>query len=342
MTAVELKAKIKSGAIGGAYLFAGEEDYLKKYYAGEIEKLAVPDEAFAPFNKCVFDGSDISFAELADAIESPPMMSDFKLIEWRYPDIDTMRKGELEKLEEIASAVSSSAYAVLVIIVGTDGFDHGTVKRPSKLAARLSKIFNLVVFDKSTDAQLISWLSRHFEAEGLRASQKALSSLIFRSGHSMEVLIGEVAKLSAHAKANSLSEITEENVALVASATLECDAFALSTAITDRNREGAFLALADMQQRRIDAGAALATLSRAFSELVTVGALADEGKDAGDIEGLLHWNAWKIKICISSAKRWGTARLTAALSRLRELDAASKSGGVSGYKVIEMFICEYI
>ena len=342
MTAAELKAKIKGADVGGAYIFAGEEDYLKKYYASEIEKIAVPDEAFAPFNKCVLDGSDIDFTELVSAIESPPMMSDFKIIEWRYPDLDTMRKGEIDKIEEVAKELANYPYAVLILITGSDGFDPGTAKRPSKLASRLSKIFNLIIFDKSTDAQLISWLARHFDAEGIRSSQKALSALIFRSGHSMEVLLGEVAKLSAYAKANSLQEITEEAVTLVASATLECDAFALSTAITEKNREGAFLALADMQQRRIDPGAALAMLARAFSELVVVGGLADEGKDAGDMEQLLRWNAWKIKICIGSAKRWGTPKLTRALSRLRELDAASKSGGVSGYKVIEMFICEYI
>ena len=342
MTASELKTKIKSGSIGGAYIFCGEEDYLKKYYAKELERIAVPDEAFAPFNKCVFDGSDIDLSELSAAMEAPPMMSDFKLIEWRYPSLDTMRKGEIDKIEEIASGLADYPHAVLVLTVGSDGFDPGTAKRPSKLATRLSKVFDLIIFDKSTDAQLIGWLSRHFESEGVRASQRSLSALIFRSGHSMEVLRGEVAKLSAYAKANALPEITKETVACVASATLECDAFALSTAITDKNREGAFLALADMQQRRIDAGAALAMLARAFSELVTIGSLSDEGKDAGDMEQLLRWNAWKIKICISSSKKWGTARLSSALSRLRELDAASKSGGVSGYKAIEMFICEYI
>lgn len=342
MTAAELKAKIKSANVGGAYIFAGEEDYLKKYYAGEIEKLAVPDEAFAPFNKCVFDGSDIDFRELAAAIESPPMMSDFKLIEWKYPEIDGMRSGELDELEEIAKRVADYPYAVLILTVGSDGFDVGTVKRPSRLATRLSRVFDLVVFEKSTDAQLISWLSRHFQAEGLRSSVQALSALIFRSGHSMEVLLGEVEKLSAYSKANSLTEITEESVNRVASPTLECDAFALSTAITDKNRAGAFLALADMQQRRIDAVAALAMLARAFSELVCAAILTEEGKDASDIEQIMRWKSWKTKICINSAKRWGTARLTSALSRLRELDAASKSGGVSGYKVIEMFICEYI
>ena len=31
MTVTELKAKLKSEDLAGAYIFAGEEDYLKKY-----------------------------------------------------------------------------------------------------------------------------------------------------------------------------------------------------------------------------------------------------------------------------------------------------------------------
>ena len=342
MTVAELKAKIKSGEIGGAYILAGEEDYLKKYYLGELAKQAVPDEAFATFNRCVFDGADVDIREIVEEIKSPPMMSDFKLVEWRYPDIDGMKKGELEKIEELADSLADYPYAVLALMPGSDGFDAGTARRPSKLATRLGKRFMTVNFEKSTDAQLIGWLSRHFAAEHISAPPKALSALIFRSGHSMEVLLGEVKKLSAYAAANSLPEITEQTVAEVASATLECDAFALSTAITDKDREGAFLALADMRQRRIDSAAVLATLLRAFSELVTVAYLAEDGKDAQDMEQILRWNSWKIKICIGAAKKWGSSRLSHATARLRTLDAESKSGGVSGYKVIEMFICEYI
>ena len=215
MTAAELKAKIKSGEIGGAYILAGEEDYLKKYYRGELAKQAVPDEAFATFNRCIFDGADIDIREIAEAIKSPPMMSDFKLVEWRYPDIDGMKKGELEKIEEIADSLTDYPYAVLVLMPGVDGFDAGTARRPSKLAARLGKRFMTVNFEKSTDAQLISWLSRHFAAEHISAPPKALSALIFRSGHSMEVLRGEVSKLSAFAKANGLKRIGKKEIAEV-------------------------------------------------------------------------------------------------------------------------------
>ena len=342
MTATELKARIKSLNVGGAYIFSGEEDYLKKYYLSELVGVCCPDEAFSLFNRVVFDGADIDLAEIAEAVKSPPMMSDFKLIEWKYPDLEHMKESERKTLEQIAESIKDYPYIVLILFTDIDGFNPGTQKRPSKLSSRFSKQFEVINFEKSTDAQLIGWLKRHFDAEGLISDQETLSALIFRSGHSMQVLSEEVKKLSAYAKANTLPAVTKKEVDFVASSTLECDAFALSGAITDKNREKAFLALKDMMMRRLEPGAVLATLSRSFGELVTVALLLDEGMDAKDIESTLKWNQYKIKICISSAKKWGLSKLSGATARLRELDAESKSGGISGYKSIEMFICQYI
>ena len=342
MTVADLKNKLKANEIGGAYIFAGEEDYLKKYYLSEFVKICCPDDAFSLFNRVTFDGADIDLAEIAEAIKAPPMMFDVKLIEWKYPDLDKMKESDKKTLISLAESLVDYPYISFVLFSDIDGFDPGTVKRPSKNAKLFSKAFELINFEKSTDAQLIGWLKRHFDAEGIATDADTLSSLVFRSGHAMSVLSEEVKKLSAYAKANKLPAITKKEVDFVASATLECDAFALSSAITDKNRDKAFTALSDMAQRRIEAGAVLATLTRSFGELVTVALLLDEGNDAKDIESILGWNQYKIKICISSAKKWGLAKLSAATSRLRELDAQSKSGGISGYKAVEIFICQYI
>ncbi len=342
MTVTELKNKIKSSDLGGAYIFCGEEDYLKKYYFQEIVKSSCQDEAFSLFNKIFFDGSDVDISEVAESIKAPPVMSDYKLIEWKYPDIEHMSESDKKLILELAESLSNYPYAILILFTDADGFLPGTAKRPSKLAVRFGKFYNVVNFEKSTDAQLIGWLKRHFEAEGIKAAPDTLSALIFRSGHSMATLHEEVKKLSAYAKANTIPAITKKDVDFVASPTLECEAFALSTAITDKNRDKAFLALKDMIGRRVEPGAVLATLARSFGELVTVSLLLDEGMDSRDIENILEWNQYKIKICINSAKKWGTQKLSLATSRLRALDAESKSGGVSGYKVIEMFMCEYI
>ena len=83
MTVAELKLKLKSDNLAGAYIFAGEEDYLKKYYTDEFAKIACPDEAFALFSHSVFDGEDVSVSDISEAVKAPPMMSDYKLVEGR-------------------------------------------------------------------------------------------------------------------------------------------------------------------------------------------------------------------------------------------------------------------
>jgi DNA polymerase-3 subunit delta len=342
MTLADFKAKLKSQNVSGAYIFSGEEDYLKKFYLKEFANICCPDESFALFNQVIYDGNEVEIADIAEAIKSPPMMSDGKLVVWKYPMLDRMSESEKKAIEELAGALSDFPYATLVLFTDIDGFDPGTQKRPSKLAARLGKVYDIVNFEKSTDAQLIGWLGRHFSAEGIEATQDVLSALIFRSGHGMEILKHEVEKLSAYAKSNGISRLNTETVELVASPTLECDAFALSGAITDKSREKAFLALADMQNRRIDAAEVLATLSRAFSELVIVANLLEEGMGIADIEALLKWNHYKLKFCSTAAKKWGSDKLFKASDSLRKLDAASKSGGASGYKMIEIFICEFL
>lgn len=342
MNVSSLKEIIKSGKIGGAFIFCGEEDYLKKHYLSELAGIASPDEGFAVFNRVVFDGEEIDFSALREAISAPPMFSDYKLVEWRYPDLDRMSESERKRLFELSEYIKDYPYCTLVFLASEEGFDAGSVKRPSKLAQKLDKLFYLINFEKSTDAQLISWLKKHFDAAGVGVSREALSGIIFRCGHAMQTLKNELDKLCAYAKANSLSQIGIAEVEAVTSATLECDAFALSGAITDKNRERAFIALMDMKMRRIEAGAVMAMTVRAFSELATVAMLLEEGKGAGDIEAILKWNAYKIKICINSARSWGARRLCEAVSRLKELDAGSKSGGAAGFLPIEIFISEYL
>ena len=66
----EFKSRIKSGALSGTFAFAGEEDYLKRYYLGELRSAIVTDEAFAPFNHIVFDGEDVKLAAILDAVKA--------------------------------------------------------------------------------------------------------------------------------------------------------------------------------------------------------------------------------------------------------------------------------
>ena len=338
----ELKAKIKNGDLGGWYIISGEEDYLKKYYLSLIRDGAISDETFALFNHATFDGADIDFGAVKEELSSAPMMSDYKLVEWKFADLDGLKESEKSALFDLFSLKEEYPCAIFVIMTTQDGFDIGTKKKPTRLYNRLSEAFDIINFEKSTDSQLLSWIKRHFDAEGVGVDAETVNALLFRSGRSMEVLNNEIIKLSSYAKANGIGKIGVKEVEEIASATVECDAFALSNAVIEKNVSKAFAAMTDLKQRRIEPPMVIAMLERVYAELVSVAMLLAEGAGASDVEKIMKFHPFKAKLYINSAKRSGLLALTAALDRLREIDASSKSGGISGYGAIEIFITQHI
>ena len=340
MDITEFRKELKTGKLSRWYILSGEEDYLKKYYANELRSMVCADEAFSLFNYASFDGEDIDFGAVVEAIKSPPMRSEYKLVEWKFAPLDSLKESQKNALESLFDLKEEYPYAIFVITATSDGFDAGTAKRPSKLALRLSSAFDIVSFPKSTDSQLLTWLKKHFDAEGVSVQADVLHALLFRSGHSMEVLNNEVIKLCSLVKSNGRTALSVADVEAAASPTVECDAFALSNAVLERNAEAAFVALTDLKQRRVEPQIIIAMLERIYSELSSVAILLEEGHGAAAIESILKIHTFKAKIYINAAKRVGAKRLASTLTELCRIDAASKSGGVSGYGAIEMFIAQ--
>ena len=94
----ELKEFVKKGSVFGVYLFAGEEDYLKRYYLGEFRRILITDEAAVPFTHFVFEGATVDFDKLSDAVSTPSFFGDAKLVEWHHADFEKMGEKELNAL----------------------------------------------------------------------------------------------------------------------------------------------------------------------------------------------------------------------------------------------------
>ena len=338
MDIATLKAELKNGNISGVYLFSGEEDYLIRYYLKSLRERIGGDEAFAVFNNPVFDGEEIDFQAILEAIKSPPMMNDYKLIEWRHADFTRLKESELDSLEEIISACEEYSYSIVAFTAIEEGVDFGTAKKPSAFIKRFDKGMKILRFEKSTENQLYAWLKKHFDSQGVTVTLDTVKALVFRSGRSMDVLAGEVDKLCALALSRGKTAVTPEDVNEVASSTPECDTFALSNAILDRNRHRAYLALEEMKSRRVDHTIIMGMIARTFDDLTAVSHLLDEGLGAQEIEEVLGMNKYKLKMYISAAKRYGTERLSEIISELARTDADSKYGGVTGYCAVELFI----
>ena len=336
----DFKVKIKSGDIVGSYIFSGEEDYLKRFYLGELRSAVVSDDTFSAFNYAVYDGEEVDFASIRDDIMSPPMFEPYKMIEWRYPSFDKMKESELEELERLVDLVAETDYAVLAFLVSEGDIDLGTPKKESKFAKRFGEKIRILNFDKCTDAQLLSWLKRHFDAEGVEVTREVLDALVFRAGHSMTVLNNEVTKLCMLAKSRSQPGVSVADVELVASSTPECDTFALSNAIIERNKRGAFIALEEMKSRRLDPIMILGMMAKTYTDIVSIVMMLNDGINSNDIQTATKMNPYKLKLYVQAAKRFTAEKAKNILAELSRVDTGAKYGGVTGYTAIELFIAK--
>jgi DNA polymerase-3 subunit delta len=154
----------------------------------------------------------------------------------------------------------------------------------------------------------------------------------------MSVLANEVEKLCALAKARNLSAITEREVNEAAASTLECDTFAFSNAILEKNKKAAFIALDEMKSRRTDPVMILGMMAKTYTDILNVAMMLKDGVGQTDIQNATKMNPYKLKLYISAAKKYTTEHARKILAELTRVDTGAKYGGVTGYTAIELFI----
>ncbi len=346
----EFKTLLKSGTPSGVYIFAGEEDYLKRYYLAKLRERCAGDESLAVFNHTVYDGNDIDFAAILEDMKSPPMMNDFKLIEWRHADFTALEEKEFSLLMQIFEEAKEYPQAVVAFFLTADGFEYQYKSGQAAKAQKGKKYYcgkiqnqkGFLYFEKSTVAQLYSWLRRHFEALGVTVGNDALAALIFRAGRNMDVLEKEVAKISYMALSRGKTAVDARDVEEAASTTPECDTFDLSNALSERNKELAYKAIAKMKHDRQDPIVVTAMIMKSYIELLTVARYVNDGIGASDMEKEMKLNPRRTPHLISAAKRYGLDKLSEIVQELSRIDVASKYGGIGGYTAIEIFISTYL
>ncbi len=339
----DFKSRIKAGKPEGWYILTGEEDYLKSHYRRELLSLVLRDGALDAFNHAEWNGLEFDFGAIAEALVSPPMMQEYKLVEWRFANLGALSEKELKILtEELFPLKEECPFSVFLISTTDTGLDLGTPKKPSKLSRLLSDKFDILSFPKSTDNQLLSWLKKHFDAEGIEVSLDSLNTMLGRVGHSMEVLHSEVEKLSAYLHQNGLTRLNAETVEAVCPSNIETESFALQNSIFEGNIKKALCVLADMKAKRTDPQIIMGSLASAYSKLSAVAMLAEEGERPDEIGRLLGLQSYPLQLNLKAARKLGSKRINSALKSLLEADASSKFGGITGYQAIEIFITQNI
>ena len=326
-------------APGRAFLFFGEEDYLKAAAVRETRAHLCPDPAMAFFNDVTIDFTDYTPDRLLDAMAAPPMMTDARLIVLRGFDFHTMKSSEVDALIEILSQLEEYDFNCIILSVAAGLIDEGFLpKKPSTVFKKLTEVTTPVEFVAPTDARLARWASKHFAHYGVAAAPEVCTALIAHAGKTMFVLANEIEKLACYVKEHGRTEVAVSDIQTVAVPAMLPDAFALSNAILAGDGRAALDALAVLKFERVEPTVILGEIARIFSELQGVQVLLEAGKSNKEISAVLKMHEYKVGLLAKSLARTGPQRLARVIALVAKTDLALKSS-YADYDPIEQLIC---
>ena len=334
MTEKELKDSLKDPT--GGYFFYGDEDYLKEYYLTQIRRAVITDESMADFNLISLDDETFSPASLSDALASPPLMSEKKLITVKLSSYNAISDKDKKEILDALSDIPSDT--VVVFSISPDGFDAGTEKKPSAAFKALSGLLNVVDFPLGTEPKLVRWLARHFSQREVASDEASLRLMISLCGRSMHRLSGEAEKVASRVLSLGMNAVTPHMIETTVTITPEEEAFRLSNSILEGNTEAALDTLSRAKRRNESPIKMLAAVTAVFSDLAIIANLAAEGLERKEIASALKIHEYKVGIYLKASAGVPLETLNEAVSKCADADAQMKSSQ-HGYIPLERLIC---
>ena len=232
----KLKTDLKEGnPLGNAYLFYGEESYLREYYLGEIRKRLIP-AGFEEFNYHALEGKDLTAQSLTEMAEAMPMMAERTLIV--VTDWDIYKLSEDQRERFIALLEDLPEYCCIVFVYDTMAYKQN--KTVKKLCKAMDAHVTPIEFKAQDTSDLTAWIARRFRALGKQIDRQTAEYLIFLCGGLMTGLSQEIAKIGAYAKGEV---ITQRDIDAVADPVLSAEIFKMTDAVSqsDYNKAAAIL-----------------------------------------------------------------------------------------------------
>ncbi len=339
----EAEFRRESGKTAGkAYLFFGEEDYLKAHAVKTVRESVCPESAFAVFNDIVIDALDYTPDTLLCAMSAPPMMTEGKLILLRGLDFTAMRPEELSGLLETLALLSEYDYNTVIIHVADGLIDEGILpKKPSATLKKLSEVAIPVRFAPVSESRLAAWSAKHFAHLGVSVSGEDAAFLIEYVGKNMFRLAAEIEKIAYFVLAHGRGAATREDIREVATATKETDTFALSNAILSGKYHEALQALDVLRFERTPPTVVMGELSKTLSNMYATRVLLDAGRTTAEVEAQLGLHSYRAKLMCRAVARLDVERLRRVIELCVVADRSVKRsfGSGSDYAVIEKLIC---
>ena len=312
------KADLSAGTVGCAYIFYGEESYLREYYLGELRKKLVP-AGFEEFNYHKLEGKDLTVQSLSEMAEAMPMMAERTLIV--VTDFDLFKLNEEQREKMIAFLEDIPPYCCVVFVYDTLAYKPN--KTMKKLYKAVSDHIQAVEFRAQDSSDLVAWIARRFRALGKDIDRQTAEYLIFTCGGLMTGLVPEITKIGTYAKGKV---ITQKDIDAVADPVLSAEVFKLSDAVLQGNYDEAARILGDLLKMQTEPIMILAALGSQLRRIYTARMAIDSGHDKYWLMELWDMKSdYPAKLLLSAAKKTTADWCADAVKMCQVLDRRMKS-----------------
>jgi DNA polymerase-3 subunit delta len=341
--ASELKNKIS-----GAFVFFGDEDYVKEHYLGKIRKKILTAEGFETFNHFTVSFSPVGgasadelFSRLADAVDAFPMFQEQKLVEIRDLSLMQISPKNLESLISVLTHANTLEDTVTVLNLRESEYVVDYKTEQSATYKKLAAAAKAVRFDAYPPEKLAAWEKKQLAARGLFIAQDAALMLADMCACRMLTVCSEFAKLEAYAAAMGKNTVTAEDVRAVCAISEREEApFALSNAAEKWNIKEVLSAVYDLRDLKKEPVAILARFSGIFENMLFAKTAREAGRTAAELAKLLKTSEARAARLMSSVGQVPLAKLESCVDEAYRTDLLLKSSSADPWVVMETFIAK--
>lgn len=335
------------------YLLHGEEGVL---ISEELRRLKT-ELAIDPMSIEMLDGAEVDVSQIAQAIQSTPMLfaQGQKLIIIR--DLPLFKTGKADKdegdtdksddketetqyLASLLEDLNEDTTVIFTFEESSDWKNPRKVDKRRKFYKTIKKLGAIQEFNRFADwdtARLSAWVRERVQKDGKTITTDAIQTLCSIVGGQLGMMSLEIKKLVTYL--GERSEIKVDDVLTLTSAG-QIASFALVNALRDKDFASAIKALRNMLYYGENEVALLNKIVSQFRTLLQIRYLQDQKTPYGDATRIIGGHPYAIKLLFEAAKKFKLAELKDIFQILAEADYKLKTGQLDKEVILEMIITD--
>ena len=274
---ISLISAIKSGDTEKLYIFYGEERYLLERSLISLRELLCPG-GLDGFNYKRFNEKYLPYEVFEDAVDTMPAFADKTLIE--IHDFDIFKSSFKERFSELFADLPD--YVCIVFVYNTVEYKPDNRLKVNK---DILKHASVVEFAVQEQDKLVKWIKRHFTDAGKKISTGDAEYLAFITGGLMATLNGEIEKVAAYSKQET---VTRKDIDTVVTPVLDAVSYKLTDALVSKNNIRALEILNELFQMREAPHKIMSVISSKMRQLLAARVCIENNNGKNDLMNICN------------------------------------------------------